>query len=438
MESDSLLAALYRRRGGRTIRYDLETTRALLRELDLSPASPPSVHVAGTSGKGSTSAMAESILRAAGLKTGLFTSPHLVRFEERIRAGGREIPPAACRDALERVLAADARQAARSGAREATFFELATAAAWDWFTRCRVDVAINECGLGGRLDATNVLSPIVSVITPIALEHTEWLGDTLEKIAFEKGGIIVPGVPVVLAPQLAEAEAVLLAIARERGSPVYRAKDAVPVEGLRPGKNGQRLRFALPGETPRETELPLLGPFQLENASAALTAAALAMRALGLRLKAETAAAGLACVRWPGRCQWLRRAPDLLLDVGHTPDEAEALAGYLRIVKQNRPIRLTAGLLSDKNPEGYFRALVPCIDEVRLLDLSRESERAMPLARLARAAEAAGFHPLPAALPFGAAAAEAEAWARKTGGIALFAGSLVVGGLALRQRFSAP
>lgn len=437
METDSLLAALYRRRGGRTIRYDLETTRALLRELDLSPSSPPSVHVAGTSGKGSASAMAESVLRAAGLETGLFTSPHLVRFEERIRAGGREIPPAACRDALERVLAADARQAARPGAREATFFELATAAAWDWFTRERVDVAVEECGLGGRLDATNVLSPIVAVVMPIALEHTEWLGDTLEKIAFEKGGIVAPGVPVVLAPQPAEAEAVLLAIARERGAPVHRAKDAVPVEGLGTGKNGQRIRFALPGEPPRETDLPLLGPFQLDNASAALAAAWLAMRALGRRLSPEAAAAGLACVRWPGRCQWLRRDPDLLLDVGHTPDEAAALAGFLRGIKQNRKLLLVVGMLADKNPEGYFRALAPCIDGVRLLDLSRESERAMPAERLERAAEAAGLHPLPAS-PFPAAAAEAEAWARKTGGIALFAGSLVVGGLALRHRFSEP
>ncbi|MBQ7251953.1 MAG: bifunctional folylpolyglutamate synthase/dihydrofolate synthase [Kiritimatiellae bacterium] len=432
MENDSLLSKLYRRRGGRTIRYDLETTRALLEELALSPSSPPSVHVAGTSGKGSTSAMAESVLRAAGLKTGLFTSPHLLRFEERIRVSGREIPSGACRGVLERTLAADARQAARPGAREGTFFELSTAAAWDWFTREKTDIAVNECGLGGRLDATNVISPLVCVITPIALEHTEWLGDTLEKIASEKGGIIAPGVPVVLAPQSAEAEEVLLAIARERGAPVFRGRETVPVEGLGMGENGQRVRFALPGGAPQEADLPLWGPFQLDHASAALAAAWLAMRALGKRLSPEAAAAGLSAVRWPGRCDWLCRAPDILLDVGHTPDEAEALAGFLRIVKQNRKILLVAGLLRDKDPAGYFRALAPVADKLWVLDLADESERAMPVEALATAAEAAGLPPAKR-LRFGEAAEAAEAWARETGGIALFAGSFAVGAPALRR-----
>lgn len=432
MEPDSLLASLYRRRGGRTIRYDLETTRALLGELALSSSSPPSVHVAGTSGKGSTSAMAESVLRAAGLHTGLFTSPHLLRFEERIRVDGREIPPGACRGTLERVLAADARQAARPGAREGTFFELSTAAAWEWFTREKVDIAVNECGLGGRLDATNVLSPLVSVITPVALEHTEWLGDTLAKIAFEKGGIIVPGVPVVLADQPAEADEVLLAIARERGAPVFRARETVPVEGLGMGENGQRVRFALPGEAPRETDLPLLGSFQLDNASAALAAAWLTMHALGRRLSPEAATAGLSSVRWAGRCQWMCRSPDILLDVGHTPDEGLALAGFLELVKKNRKILLVHGMLSDKDPAGYYEALARVADGLWILDLSRESDRAMPVDRLARAADAAGLVPKKR-LSFAEAADEAEAWARKTGGIALFAGSLVVGGLALRR-----
>jgi dihydrofolate synthase/folylpolyglutamate synthase len=432
MEPDSLLASLYRRRGGRTIRYDLETTRALLEELALSPSSPPSVHVAGTSGKGSTSAMAESVLRAAGLHTGLFTSPHLLRFEERIRVDGREIPPGACRGTLERVLAADARQAARPGAREGTFFELSTAAAWDWFTHGKVDIAVNECGLGGRLDATNVLSPLVSVITPIALEHTEWLGDTLAKIAFEKGGIIAPGVPVVLSPQPAEADGVLLAIARERGAPIVRARETVPVEGLGMGENGQRVRFALPGEAPWETDLPLLGPFQLDNASAALAAAWLTMHALGKCLSPEAAAAGLSSVRWPGRCQWVHRSPDILLDVGHTPDEGRALAGFLELVRKNRKLLLVHGMLSDKDPGGYYEALARVADGLWLLDLSRESDRAMPVDRLARAADAAGLVP-EKRLSFAEAADEAEAWVRKTGGIALFAGSLVVGGLALRR-----
>jgi len=432
MESDSLLATLYRRRGGRTIRYDLETTRALLSELGLSSVAPPSVHLAGTSGKGSTSAIAESVLRAAGLKTGLFTSPHLVRFEERIRVAGAEIPPAACRETLERVLAADARQAARSGAREATFFELTTAAAWDWFTREGVDIAVNECGLGGRLDATNVLAPFACVVLPIALEHTEWLGDTIGKIAFEKAGIIAPGVPVVLSRQCAEADEVLLRVAEERRAPVFRAQETVPVEGLGVAPRGQRVRFRLPGESPTEALLPLLGPFQLDNASAALAAAHLALRALGKRLPPEAAAAGLEAVRWPGRCQWLRREPDVLLDVGHTPDEAEALAGFLATAKENRKLLLVAGMLSDKNPRGYFSSLAPFADELWLLDLARESERAMEPGRLAREAEAAGLSPA-RRLSFAEAADAAEAWARETGGIALFAGSLVVGGLALRR-----
>jgi dihydrofolate synthase/folylpolyglutamate synthase len=198
------------------------------------------------------------------------------------------------------------------------------------------------------------------------------------------------------------------------------------------GENGQRVRFSLPGEAPKEADLPLLGPFQLDNASAALAAACLAMRALGKRLSPEAAAAGLSSVRWPGRCDRLCRDPDILLDVGHTPDEAEALAGFLRVVKKNRKILLVAGMLSDKNPAGYFRALAPVADKLWLLDLADESERAMPVETLANAAESAGINP-EKRLRFDEAAEAAEAWARETGGIALFAGSFAVGAPALRR-----
>ena len=180
---DAKLTYLYSRLGGNAIKFGLDTTWALLRAMRVDPLALPCVHVAGTNGKGSVSAMIESVLREAGLRTALYTSPHLIRFNERIRVGGAPIPDDDLLRLLDEVERADQQQAAAPGGRQGTFFELTTAVALKWFLEQKVQMAVLETGMGGRLDSTNVVVPLVSVLTDIGLEHTRFLGDTLEKVA---------------------------------------------------------------------------------------------------------------------------------------------------------------------------------------------------------------------------------------------------------------
>ena len=212
---DAKLNYLYSRTGGHTIKFGLETTLRLLKEAGADPLSLPCVHVAGTNGKGSVSAMLDRVFRQAGFRTGLYTSPHLIRFNERMRIDGQAIPDEDLNRLLDAVELADREQASGEGGRPGTFFELTTVAAMKWFLERQVQMAVMETGLGGRLDSTNVVDPALSVITEIGLEHTSYLGNTLEEIAREKAGIIKPGRPVVMGRQKPAARAVLEARARE-------------------------------------------------------------------------------------------------------------------------------------------------------------------------------------------------------------------------------
>ena len=191
---DAKLTYLYSRTGGKAVKLGLDTTLALLRAMDVDPLALPCVHVAGTNGKGSVSAMIESGLREAGLRTALYTSPHILRFCERIRVGGEPIPDTDLLRLLDEAERADERQSALPGGRPGTFFELTTAVAFKWFLEQNVQVAVLETGMGGRLDSTNVVDPFLAVLTHIGMEHASFLGDTLEKIAGEKAGIIKEGV----------------------------------------------------------------------------------------------------------------------------------------------------------------------------------------------------------------------------------------------------
>ena len=206
MSKKSLILAaklpyLYSRQGGSTVKFGLETTRALLKELGVDVQKLPCVHVAGTNGKGSVSAMIEAVLRATGLRTALYTSPHLLRFNERIRVNGEMIPNDDLVRLLSAVERADERQAAEEGGRQGTFFELTTALAMKWFLDQQVQLAVLETGMGGRLDSTNVVTPLLTVLTEIGMEHRAYLGNTLEKIAGEKAGVIKPGRPGIAGPQ---------------------------------------------------------------------------------------------------------------------------------------------------------------------------------------------------------------------------------------------
>lgn len=412
---DRKLAALFTRTGGHSIKFGLSTTRALLAEMDADPLALPCVHIAGTNGKGSVAAMIAAIADAAGLRTALYTSPHIFRFSERIRISGAPIPDDALSDLIDFAVAADARQAAATpSSRPATFFELTTAIAFKYFLDAHVHLAVLETGMGGRLDATNVVDPIASVIMPIGLEHTAFLGDTLAAIAAEKAGIIKPRRPVVIAdPQPPEALQVLLDTAAARHAPVIRPADLLSIRAARPRPadlpGPQTLRIQTPDADLPPVRLHLPGPFQVTNAAAAV-ATTLHLRSLGLPITDHAIAAGLSALRFPGRLQPIADTPPTYLDVGHNPHAAAALADALRPIRRRRPVLLLCGLLSDKDATDYFRALRPALTRAYLVTLP--PPRGADARTLLAAATAAGLPaeilPLDTALPTARSAALSE------------------------------
>jgi dihydrofolate synthase/folylpolyglutamate synthase len=297
------------------------------------------IHVAGTNGKGSTCAMLESIYRAAGLRVGLFTSPHLVSFRERIQVNRRLIPE----NELVRLVAEIRPLLGQFPAdNHLTLFEVVTVMALKFFAEQKCDLVIWETGLGGRLDATNIVTPLASVITNIAFDHTQWLGDTLEKIAAEKAGIIKPGVPVVTTEDKPEALAVIENTAREKNAPLVKVAQA------------SRLQPAAGTAAPQ-----LLGEHQKLNA--ALAAATVEVLQDKIPVAAETIRAGLAGVNWPGRLQLIEEpgGRKILLDGAHNVAGAETLRAALE--KQFAPARplLIFGALADKNWPAICRVLAP-------------------------------------------------------------------------------
>lgn len=417
---DAKLNYLYSRTGGHAIRFGLETTLRMAKAAGVDPASLPCVHVAGTNGKGSVSAMLDSVFRQAGFRTGLYTSPHLIRFNERMRIDGAPIPDEELSRLLDEVERADREQAEGEGARPGTFFELTTVAAMRWFLAHGVQMAVMETGLGGRLDSTNVVDPAVSVVTEIGIEHTTYLGNTIEEIAAEKAGIIKPGRPVVLGRQRQAAREVLEARAREIGSPVIAAEDVVSVRRVSQDWDGQVVEVETQGGAWPRFRLPLLGDYQLENCATAVAVLEWLREAAGFPVSAETIRAGLERVRWAGRCQVAAKDPVVLVDVAHNPDGAAALARFLRGVRKKSPVVLVCGMLSDKDAGGFFRQMRPVVDACVLVPL--DSERNMPMERLAAAAKGAGVPAVEGTLPD--ALQRARKWAADRGGIVVCAGSL--------------
>lgn len=273
-QPDSLAAALSSlyRRNMHAVKLGLQATEALLEELGNPQESFAALHIAGTNGKGSVCAMLDSTLRAAGYRTGLYTSPHLIRFNERIRVNGREISDDEIRELLETVDAAAARVVASGKSRDATFFEFTTAMAFLYFQRMKIQVAVLETGMGGRLDATNVVTPALSIITTIGLDHMAYLGNTIEKIAAEKAGIIKPGRPVVCGPLKPEALQVIRETAQSRGAPLTVAAEAVNVWRKQETFAGQRVKVESQDHHYGPLTLPLLGTHQLANCAVAVAA----------------------------------------------------------------------------------------------------------------------------------------------------------------------
>lgn len=340
--------------------------RLLGRLGDPQRAIPPVVHVAGTNGKGSTTAFLRAMLEASGRRVHVYTSPHLVRFAERVRVAGRLAEDDALAAAIERAEAANAGE-------PITFFELATVAAFLLFAETPADVTLLEVGLGGRLDATNVVEKrLVSVITPISLDHEKFLGTTLAAIAGEKAGIVERGRPVVSAPQVDEVAAVLERAAARAGVALsLGGRDwVVGEENGRMTFQSERGLLDLP--LPR-----LLGRHQLINAGTALAA----LEAAGFDLEPVTLGRGLLAADWPARMQRLdhgrlvERLPagsTLWLDGGHNPGAGEVIAACLADLARRdpRPVHLIAGMLETKDPEGFFRPFAGRVASVTTVPIS--------------------------------------------------------------------
>lgn len=391
------------------------------------------IHIAGTNGKGSTACFLASILMRLGAgSVGLYTSPHLVSPEERIRVDGEKIP----RDALRRALrkaAGFSRAMNESKTGALSFFEEMTWAACDWFRRRSAGTVVMEAGLGGRWDATNACLPDVSVVTTVGIDHREWLGKTIREIAAEKAGIFRPGVPVILGSLRASARAVAVRRARELRATVWESGRDFGWEDT--GDGG--IRILLPGACLRPTRLGMRGDFQRDNAAVACAAAW--MWASARRIPAEVfqpaASAGLARARWPGRFSPLpgRKNSGVWVDGAHNPDAAKALARELAAFKSGgRSARIVAlwSMLGDKDAAGFLEELAGVVDG--WVAFPMDHERAASLSDLTAACRR-GKRLFRAADGFHAGWEVARRWAG-AGGMVIVCGSLAAVGEAFRHR----
>ena len=342
-----------------TAKFDLVRITRLLDELGNPHRTGRFIHVAGTNGKGSTSAMIDAGLRAAGISAGLYTSPHLIEPTERIRIAGRPISPDQFATAFTEVHET-AQRLLRAGELDLhpTYFESVTAMAFWLFARENVNTVVLEVGLGGRLDATNVVSPSLCVITPIDFDHQLFLGETLVKIAAEKAGILKPGIPAVFAEQLPDAESVLRAHAR---GPYILARDWT-ISDLELNARGSRFRL----REDLEIVCPLAGQHQVENARTA----AIALRQLGVPTE------GIAGTCWPGRLELVSLRPEIILDGAHNPAGARALADYIRRFYAGRRIWIVYGVMRDKAVAQMTDTLFPLAE--RIILTAPANSRAMP------------------------------------------------------------
>jgi dihydrofolate synthase/folylpolyglutamate synthase len=363
-------------------KFDLENITILAERLGRPDRAYPSAHIAGTNGKGSTAAFLESILRRSGFRTGLNTSPHLEKINERIRVNGEEIGDQAFAEAFTRIQALNEELLAAGKLRaHPTYFECVTAMAFECFARERVDFGVFEVGLGGRLDATNILTPFVSVITRVDFDHESFLGHSLAEIAMEKAGILKPGVPLILAEQRPEALEVIRARATELGCPVIEARAAFRIEKewtenlcsrASVTENASGWSFELSPQLP--------GKFQIQNSLNAV-AAARYLQNRGYRISDHAITQGIAEAVWPGRLEKLQSDPDVYLDGAHNPSAARELAAFLEQDLAGRKIWLVFGALRDKAVDEMAGVLFPLAAEV--IFTQPRTTRAISVNRLA-------------------------------------------------------
>jgi dihydrofolate synthase/folylpolyglutamate synthase len=386
------------------IKFGLENITAIVEGLGHPERAFQSVHVAGTNGKGSVTAMIDAVLLAAGYRSARYTSPHLLDLSERFVIGGHPIDQAVLGAAVEEVRASIERLPGHQLTSQPTFFEVTTAVAFHLFRQMRVDVAVCEVGLGGRLDATNVLRPMVTAITSIGFDHQRYLGNTLREIAHEKAGIIKPQVPVVVGRVDDAVRQEIERIAGRLQAPVVHAWSGVKAERLPRAAKGSaggdpQQTDAPPGgidlnnrielETPIRNygalTMPLPGDHQIDNAVVAIRSLEM-LAGLGINVPDASIASGFAAVRWPGRLD-LRRLPDdrlALLDAAHNPDGAAALGAFLASKSMSK-LPLVFAVMRDKDADGILRHLVRRISALVLTRASnRRSADPSELAQLAR------------------------------------------------------
>ena len=369
-------------------KFNLENITLLAERLGRPDRAYPSVHIAGTNGKGSTAAFVESILRCAGFRTGLNTSPHLEKITERLRVNGIEVSDDAFAETFSRIQSLNEELLAAGKLRaHPTYFECITAMAFEYFARERVDFGVFEVGLGGRLDATNIVTPVVSVITRVDFDHENFLGHSLREIAGEKAGILKPGVPAVVAEQNPDVLEVIRRRAAELRCPVIEAADAFRLE-RQWTENGCARALAREKASGWSVEIAptLAGKFQLQNAlSAAATARSLQAR--GYRILDEAVREGIAAAVWPGRLEKLQSEPAVYLDGAHNPAAARELATFWVENFAGRRLWLIFGALRDKAVDEIAGVLFPPAVEVILVQPS--TTRAISVAQLA---EMTGHH----------------------------------------------
>lgn len=402
--------------------FNLDRMFALMDELGNPHQKYRIIHVAGTKGKGSVCALCASALRVAGYRTGLYTSPHLLDFTERIQVGGEPITHRQVADLVEEVRPAVERIP------KLTTFEITTALGLLAFAQQGVDAAVIEVGVGGRLDATNVVTPDISVITSLSYDHTALLGHTLAEIALEKAGIIKQGVSIVSSPQKEEALAVLERVANERESEFVLVGRDVKFERVTSSLDGQRLHVDSLNSTPPralEITIPLLGFNQVENAATAYAA----LQAGSIEVSGDAVRMGFAEVHWPARFQVVRREPPVILDSAHNTDSFERLRDTLEEHFPGRPVTLVFGASEDKNLPGMFAALK---SKIRTLIVTRaDNPRALDPEQILQFARRAGLR-AETVSPVDAALGRALELSETDGSIVLSAGSIFATAEALK------
>ena len=369
--------------------YSLRHVEELLNRMGAPQLVANTVHIAGTKGKGSVAVMIAQVLSDSGYKTGLYTSPHLHTLRERISVDGSLISEADFAAAMAEVKPFIESMKQDSTFRQLTYFEALTALAFAYFKKKRLDFQVLEVGLGGRLDATNVAKPVVCIITPISLDHTQILGNSLEEIAREKAGIIKHGCWVVLSPQPEEAASVITDICHEKEAKVVQVGKDITWHKIDGGLHHQSL--AIEGRTSKyQVSIPLLGDFQLENATAAVAALEI-LASAGFAISAADIAQGLARVNWPGRFQILQQHPTVLVDGAHNVASMRSLVSNIKAYFSYKRIFLVFGTSCDKDIPGIVNELVSLSPQVIVTRTAHS--RAAPLSTLAAEFSKRGIEP---------------------------------------------